>query len=93
MGIPIFFLPLRKPRTLWACHSVTLINSFKVTPPARRSRSRILVVLLPWRAVAAFLGRVAPVRLGPGWRDVGPTFGSTGLLFRRCRRFRLFFWN
>ena len=91
MGIPIFFLPLRKPRTLWDCQPVVLINSFKVTPLGRRNRSRILAVLLPWRAVR----KSSPlVRLGLGPSDVGAPFRHTGLLFRRCRRlFCLFLWN
>ena len=99
--IPIFLptVPLMKPRTLCACQSVPFINSFNVTPPGRFSRSRILAVLLPWRAVAAFLGRGASGQACPwtarrgGRRGVGAAFRDTGLLFRRCRRlFSLFFW-
>src|SRR5580700_4862284 len=60
-GIPIFFptAPLRKPRTEWGCHPVAFMRSFKVAPSGRRSRARILAVLLPLRAVVGFLARVA----------------------------------
>src|SRR6266404_4813415 len=63
----IFFLPsvLRSPRTECGCHAVALIRFFKVTPPGRLSRSRILAVLLPRRVVTACLARVAlRARLG-----------------------------
>jgi hypothetical protein len=47
-------VPLKKPRTECACQPVALINSFNVTPSGRFSKSRILAVLLPWRAGVAF---------------------------------------
>src|SRR6266852_6009239 len=58
-GVLIFFpsVPLKKPRTEWGCHPVAFGSSCKVTPPGRFSRSTILAVLLPRRAVTAFLAR------------------------------------
>ena len=41
-----------KPRTLWACHSVAAMRSFRVTPRGRLSSSTTWAVLLPRRAVA-----------------------------------------
>src|SRR5882724_254525 len=60
-GMPIFFrsVPLRKPRTECGCQPVAFMSSFSKAPLGRFSRPRILAVLLPRRAVAAFLARVA----------------------------------
>src|SRR5664279_6409565 len=43
-----------KPRTLWACQEVASMISARVAPLARRSRSRMVAVLLPTRAPSAF---------------------------------------
>jgi hypothetical protein len=52
-------VPDRKPRTEWGCQPVAFLNSFRMTPPDRFSRSRTLAVLLPSRALAV-LARFAP---------------------------------
>ena len=60
--MPIFFpsMPLKKPRTECACQPVAFMSSFNVTPPGRFSRSRILAVLLPGRAIAGVFRHGAP---------------------------------
>src|ERR1019366_4871066 len=62
---PIFLptVPDRKPRTECGNQPVALISSFKVAPPGRFSRSRILAVLLPSRATldSATSGLVRPL--------------------------------
>src|SRR5579862_6687310 len=55
-------VPEMKPRTECACQAVAFMISFKVAPPGRCSRSRILPVLLPGRtpfSLAAFSRRAA----------------------------------
>ena len=60
---PIFLprAPDRNPRTECACQPVAFLSSFRVAPPERLSRSRTLAVLLPGRALAAFLADLADV--------------------------------
>jgi hypothetical protein len=70
----------RNPRTECGCHPVAFISSLAVTPPARFSRSRMVLVLLPSRppaALGAFLAGVAfltelPFFL-PTWAPCGAT--------------------
>src|ERR1035438_9972101 len=49
---PIFFprVPLMNPLQLWVCHDVAAMISASVAPFARRSKSRMVAVLLPARA-------------------------------------------
>ena len=46
-------VPDKNPRTECACHPVAFISSPKLTPLGRFSRSKILAVLLPFRAPLA----------------------------------------
>src|SRR3972149_4178576 len=55
--------PLMKPRTLWACHPVAAMRSFRVAPFGWRSSARIAAFLLPsrapWPSVVAFFRPLA----------------------------------
>ena len=80
-GVSIFFprVPLKKPRTECGCQPVAFTSSFKLTPPGRFSRSRILSVLLPLReAVAGLFALAAFV--------AGSAFGGAALARRLATR-------
>ena len=65
-----FFLPKteRKPRMECGCQEVAFSSSCKVAPPGRFTRSRILAVLLPGRALPAFRHGWAPFLADLGLR-------------------------
>src|ERR1039457_7275598 len=51
--------PDMNPPTGAACQPVAFMSSFREAPPERCSRSRTLLVLLPWPAPVAFPGDLA----------------------------------
>jgi hypothetical protein len=57
---PIFFLsvPLRKPRSEWACQPVAFRSCRSVAPPGRFKRARILSFLEPRRGVLDWRARL-----------------------------------
>src|SRR5579862_3668940 len=61
-------VPEMKPRTECACQAVAFMISARVAPPGRCSRSRILPVLLPARAVTC----------GAGWGAFFPRLALRG---------------
>ena len=66
---PFFFAkPERKPRMECGCQEVAFSRSFKVAPPGRFTRSRILAVLLPGLALPAFRRGWARFLADLGWR-------------------------
>src|SRR4051794_4914948 len=81
-------VPLRKPRTEWACQVVALINSFKVAPFGRCSSVRIAAFLVPGRtagcAAALFFAAVCffAAVAGLAWASAGAAVvGSIGSFF------------
>ena len=77
---PIFFFkaPLRKPRTLWACHWVAAMSCFSVAPPGRCSSSRTRPVLPRLSVAAGFWIRLARL----------PDFAFGDKTKRRCAAVR-----
>src|SRR6266851_2288199 len=85
-----FFLPKteRKPRMECGCQEVAFSSSCKVAPLGRFTRSRILAVLLPGRALPAFRRGWAPLlgrpglacRRGLGGRSVAFLCGGSGFV-------------
>src|SRR6266446_178437 len=69
-GGTAFFFPKteRKPRMECGCQEVAFSSSCKVAPPGRFTRSRILAVLLPGRALPAFRRGGAPFLADLGLR-------------------------
>src|SRR5260370_4039453 len=82
--------PLRKPRTLWACHRVARIREASVAPEGCRSKARIFSVLVPVRAVWPWFDRLAvgaaPCRFEPPLRPCLPPLAVTLCTASHSRR-------